>query len=259
MNEKGSLWGVGLIIVLVALGIWWLSNNQAAPTDALADLLNGLKEETQLAFTDVQAVDFEWMYEGEDKAVERMDVTGKGFEVTEITSDQQQEISDYFEAQGFTNDLYNAAAGTIGSLAGYTKDDIVVQIESGVTGGEEGMEAENVTYDVKVRAAEAEVPKVKTDEELIAAAFAKRYSDISADDIVVTISKQIKTFATGGVRLSSDPEATGGLFFAVEQNGEWVIAWDGNGTIDCADIDQYDFPTEIISECVDEQGNLKTR
>lgn len=259
MDGKGSIWGIILIIVLVALGIWWLSSNRTGTTtDELETVLNNLQETTALAFSDVQVVEFEWMYEGEDRAVERMSVTGKGFEVIEISSDQQREIEDYFEAQGFENDLYNAAAGVAGSLAGYKKDDLVCQIESGVTGGEEGLEAENVTYDVKVRCAKAEVPEAKGDEELIAEAFAAKY-DKPVEDVTVTISERIKVFATGGVKLSKDPEATGGLFFAVQQEGQWVIAWDGNGIVDCASIDKYDFPTEIVSACVDEQGDLKQR
>ncbi len=257
MNDKGSLWGVGLIIVLVALGMWWLSANKAAPVDELEQLLNGLKEETSLAFSEIQPADFNWMT-GSGEGTNQMSVSGKGFEVTGISSDQEQEIKDYFVAQGFTADINNAAAGTVSRLSGYTKEKVVVLVETNVTGGEEGMEAENVTYDVKVRCGTVETPITADDERLLAQAFAEKYSK-DLEEVSVDITKMIDTFATGGVKLSSDAEAEGGLFFAVKQEGKWLIAWDGNGTIGCADINQYSFPTEIISECVDEQGNLQKR
>lgn len=257
MNDKGSLWGIGLIIILVALGLWWLSANRAAPADEQETLLNGLKENTGLAFSDIQPVDFNWMIEGTE-GITQTSVTGKGFEISGISNDQEQEIEDYFKTQGFEADANNVAAGTVSSMSGYIKDTFIVRIESSVTGGEEGMEAENVTYDVKVRCGKVEASTTTSDEQLLAEAFAEKYSK-PLGEVSVDITKSVDTFATGGVKLSSDPQAEGGLFFAVKQNDKWVIAWDGNGTIPCTSINPYNFPTEIISECVDDQGNLQQR
>ena len=44
----------------------------------------------------------------------------------------------------------------------------------------------------------------------------------------------------------------GGMFYAAKVGGEWKIAWDGNGTVTCDDIEPYNFPVSMITECWDE-------
>lgn len=44
----------------------------------------------------------------------------------------------------------------------------------------------------------------------------------------------------------------GGMWFATRADGAWVLVWDGNGTIGCADIESYDFPPTIVPECYNE-------
>lgn len=71
---------------------------------------------------------------------------------------------------------------------------------------------------------------------------------MSEDTIKVTVSKIDGDYATGTVG-STESEVGGGYFVAVKQDGEWIIIADGNGTIDCATLDEYSVPATIISEC----------
>jgi len=70
--------------------------------------------------------------------------------------------------------------------------------------------------------------------------------------IKVTVSKTDSNYATGTVG-STESELGGGYFVAVKQDGEWIIIADGNGTIDCAVLDEYSVPATIIGECYNEE------
>ena len=66
-----------------------------------------------------------------------------------------------------------------------------------------------------------------------------------AASLNVTVSKIQGAFAQGG----ASGQGGGGMWFAAKVNGVWKLAWDGNGTISCASINPYYFPTSMIPEC----------
>lgn len=51
----------------------------------------------------------------------------------------------------------------------------------------------------------------------------------------------------------------GGIFLAAKVGDGWQIIHHGQGTPQCEILDQYQFPTEIVAECVDENHNLIIR
>jgi hypothetical protein len=73
-------------------------------------------------------------------------------------------------------------------------------------------------------------------------------------EIEITISRNDGKYASGGVREKNTQ--TGGIFFAVKNEGVWQIVADGNGIITCAELAPYpDYPTIMIPECYDEKIN----
>jgi hypothetical protein len=64
-------------------------------------------------------------------------------------------------------------------------------------------------------------------------------------------------YAKGGVR----DEFSGAIWFAALVDGEWRIVWDGNGVVDCADLEAYeDFPASLLPTCFDSSdGSLVER
>jgi hypothetical protein len=79
-----------------------------------------------------------------------------------------------------------------------------------------------------------------------AALIAKHGSDFS--DLDYSISKVEGNYASGSV----GGEGGGGMWFATKVNGNWVIVWDGNGTILCSDLALYpNLPKDMIPECWD--------
>ncbi len=67
----------------------------------------------------------------------------------------------------------------------------------------------------------------------------------NANELNITVSKIVGTHATGGASSTGG----GGMWLAAKVNGTWKLVWDGNGTIGCADIAPYNFPTSMVPEC----------
>jgi len=99
-----------------------------------------------------------------------------------------------------------------------------------------------------VQAASPTVAPTKTDEQLITEALASKLSENSSN-LTITISKKSESAAYGMVTVTS--EQSGGWFVAVEEGDHWKVIADGNGTIDCALMDQYNVPNTVVSECYD--------
>jgi hypothetical protein len=51
----------------------------------------------------------------------------------------------------------------------------------------------------------------------------------------------------------------GGYFLAAREADAWVIVYDGQATPSCAQIAPYDFPLDMVPECLDENNGLVVR
>jgi hypothetical protein len=65
----------------------------------------------------------------------------------------------------------------------------------------------------------------------------------------VTIERDSGTFAMGSVRFAG--EQGGGLWFAAKTADGWQLAYDGNGIIPCDAANAYNFPTDMVPQCID--------
>lgn len=95
----------------------------------------------------------------------------------------------------------------------------------------------------------APAEETKSDLEQIKEAFAERYSKQLAD-VTVTIDENTGTYANGGVKFAG--EIGGAWWLAYNDDSDWIIVADGNGSVMCADIEDYNFPTSMVPECWDE-------
>jgi putative hemolysin len=78
---------------------------------------------------------------------------------------------------------------------------------------------------------------------------------LNLTDMKVVIHRHLGKYIAGGVVPVSVP-AGGGYVFAVKENDEIKILADGNGAIMCEMFEDYpDYPTYLISECVDATVN----
>ncbi len=81
---------------------------------------------------------------------------------------------------------------------------------------------------------------------LIQQEFSKKY-DKPVDNVNLTINKIVGNFARGSITFKGARGGAGWL--AAKQDGSWILVFDGNGIIPCADVAPYDFPAEFTPGC----------
>ena len=73
----------------------------------------------------------------------------------------------------------------------------------------------------------------------------------------VTVDKYTSTHAKGGVK---EKEAVGGAYFiAAKLNDKWICVYDGQSQPTCEQIEPYDFPIELVPECLDSSNQVVER
>lgn len=97
-----------------------------------------------------------------------------------------------------------------------------------------------------------EEPVSQDTRENIEAAFARKHPDWEMDSVNITVDIVDGDYIAGGAGPAEGGPGGGYFYAAKTESGEWVIAADGNGAIMCDDIEPYDFPVEMISQCYDE-------
>jgi len=108
------------------------NGSECVSLDEVSVLLEDLEQETGIDFSEVAEVEFKWVVKVDPK-VEEVDISGKGFEATDISSEQYDSVESFLIDRGFEKDLYNMADGTFVGLKGYKKDQIVCTVSGGST------------------------------------------------------------------------------------------------------------------------------
>ena len=76
-------------------------------------------------------------------------------------------------------------------------------------------------------------------------ALAKKYNK-TPDKVFIKISKETPQYASGSVKFDVN-DGPGGMFLATKISDKWEIVFDGNGAVNCEQIQsQYLFPVEIL-------------
>lgn len=88
------------------------------------------------------------------------------------------------------------------------------------------------------------------------AVYTKLKSDASKLD--VTVSKTEGNFAKGYVK-DVGSEVGGGYFLAAKTQTGWVEVYDGQSQPTCSVINQYNFPKDMVPECLDANGKVVVR
>ncbi len=94
-----------------------------------------------------------------------------------------------------------------------------------------------------------EIDKVK------AAIYAK--TGLTKDKAEVSVNKITPTHATGNIK---EFEAVGGAYWiAAKKDGKWVAVYDGQSQPECSLIKPYDFPLDMVPECLNASGKVISR
>lgn len=100
-------------------------------------------------------------------------------------------------------------------------------------------------------------PTPNVDEsELIKEAIFKK-TGLDATKAEVTINKNTDQYATGNIK---EFEAVGGAYWLAAKTDEgWVGVYDGQAQPTCEQIEVYNFPKDMVPECLDENGEVVER
>lgn len=93
----------------------------------------------------------------------------------------------------------------------------------------------------------------KTTKESIAELFSQKYNR-PASALTIEVLADMGTFAKGRL---NEPGAGGGLWFAAKTAKGWELAFDGNGIVPCEAANKYNFPKDMIPQCIDTQNENK--
>ena len=71
-------------------------------------------------------------------------------------------------------------------------------------------------------------------------------------EVAITIKKENGDFVRGGVEFSLGGPDNSGMFLAKKINGEWIVAYEGNGVPDCSSLkNDYGFSSDMLEGVCD--------
>lgn len=80
---------------------------------------------------------------------------------------------------------------------------------------------------------------------------------LDESEALVTINKNTGFVATGGIK---EYEAVGGAYWLAAKTSEgWVCVYDGQAQPTCTQIAPYNFPKDMVPECLDTNGKVVKR
>lgn len=80
---------------------------------------------------------------------------------------------------------------------------------------------------------------------------------LNENQAVLTISQITDQYAKGNIRQID--AVSGGYFLAAKTQGTWVVVYDGQANPTCDQIAPYNFPQEMVPECLDTTGKVVQR
>jgi len=147
------------IIVIAGLGYWIYKYFSPTPVSEeeeeetkgeISILLENLKQETGIDFSEEQEVEFPWYIEA-GGGLGEVAILGKGFEAIGVSSQDHENVESFFKEKGFEVDLYNVADGTVAGSAGYKKEEIVCTVAVRMWLNEQGMPIQKDKNDVEIK------------------------------------------------------------------------------------------------------------
>lgn len=280
MIKKISLILLGLVFFGSAVGMWvwvrprlhegWLIQGRGAvstqatdgtseddqfPNDPVAAIIRQILLSAGLSGAVMQPVEFEWNYKAEGE-VQSVAVEGFGVVLAGLEVDVLQAVRQALRDMKMESDLYNASAGTVSSAEGYADAEtgLVCRVVTGLE-DEDFINQPRYTLDLRCGFADPAlfVSSTPSTAEAIRQVFAEKYTR-PLEEVVLEVQDEFKVFAKGSVRFEG--EMGGGMWLAYRDNEDWRIVYDGNGTVPCSAIDQYDFPISMAPECWDEVNQV---
>jgi hypothetical protein len=96
-----------------------------------------------------------------------------------------------------------------------------------------------------------EIEPVISMDEAIKRLFAEKYNKkVSA--VTININKETENHIRGTVRFEDEEEpGNSGIFLAAKVYDNWELVFDGQGAIYCGEMEEYNFPEDMIEDCAE--------
>jgi len=151
---------IAIVLALVVVAFYFfLLPKQPKTKNEIGVLLENLKEKTQIDFSKIKNIEFDWNSETE-QGVGRLTIIGQSFQANNISADDYGKIEDFFKENNFEVDINNIADGTVAGLVGYRLDSMVCVVNSGFVGYREaeGRWTPSATdqYDITIKCGRSE-------------------------------------------------------------------------------------------------------
>jgi len=220
--------------------------------DYILQLFNTIRQEFG-EFSDSSNTELVWQVEDEE-GVKEIQLEAQEISADQVVDEDFQKIKEIIEQDGFEMDKYNARGGMLGEFDSYKKDNVslvctLTGIYSDFNPDIKLYEPQTSDKDVKIVCAildKSLVPEISVEKRIKEALASKHNKKVSQTQI--TISHQTEDHARGGVVFQPGGSENSGVFLATKVNNQWEIVFDGNGSIACEDLDEYNFPQNIVED-----------
>jgi len=199
---------------------------------------------------------FEWISKVDDD-LERINLLGEKYSAKNVSSENFAKLEKYLR-DNLQADLYTVADGTLSGLAGYTTDGLACVFKHDFARQKEDENGMIVIdgdgHDIDLSCAkfsltDSQAVKAKVALEKV---FMDKYGK-SLGQIVVSLGELQGDYARGGVHFAPFGQpAGGGMVLAYRQDGQWQLAFDGNGSFSCQMLEDLGFPKDFQEGCYGE-------
>ena len=76
--------------------------------------------------------------------------------------------------------------------------------------------------------------------------------EVEPETLIITINENTGQYAMGSIGFTDAP--MGAAFLAAKVDDERQLVFDGNGTVPCENLEEVDFPIDMMPECWDEEN-----
>jgi len=220
--------------------------------DEVMDLIAEIKYNTKLNDLKIEDTKIKWLIPQDEQVLEHI-IDGKGLGIKGVTIAEQELFERFYENKGFQPDIYNLSASLIAGMTGFRKNDIVCTVAGIVSGGTQGIEEKTSKIDLETRCGRLNQEQLAkyniTTSLIIQKLLAKKYNK-KTSSIVINIDNETDMHARGTVTYQDEvAPGNSGMFLAARVKKIWQILYDGNGSFACKDMEQYNFPAEMLEGC----------
>jgi phosphoglycerol transferase MdoB-like AlkP superfamily enzyme len=125
---------IATVFILVILAIYFVFINGGLSANPAFNLLNSIKQDTQIDFSNIKEQQFTYKYESGDN----QEIKGMGYVALNITNDQSDAVRKYFEDNGFKIDFFEMGTDLSG-ISYYSREKNACMIKISILTDEQGL------------------------------------------------------------------------------------------------------------------------